>query len=162
MKRIDVTFLASLSHQERIESEGKVMFGIHASRIGLAALMGASAIGFGASNANAQFGYTSGYGAGHHHHGRNCPTPVYSYRPVVVVPNYGYGGYNRFQSVYGYGGIGYPSYSSYRGVTTVPSLPLGGYGVGGFPRGASWGGGGMPPGASWGGGGRGISLYIGR
>ncbi|MCY3012384.1 MAG: hypothetical protein NTY42_21500 [Planctomycetota bacterium] len=162
MKRIDVTFLASLSHQERIESEGKVMFGIHASRIGLAALMGASAIGFGASNANAQFGYTSGYGAGHHHHGRNCPTPVYSYRPVVVVPNYGYGGYNSFQSVYGYGGIGYPSYSSYRGVTTVPSLPLGGYGVGGFPRGASWGGGGMPPGASWGGGGRGISLYIGR
>lgn len=162
MKRIDVTFLASLSHQERIESEGKVMFGINASRIGLAALMGASAIGFGASNANAQFGYTSGYGAGHHHHGRNCPTPVYSYRPVVVVPNYGYGGYNSFQSVYGYGGIGYPSYSSYRGVTTVPSLPLGGYGVGGFPRGASWGGGGMPPGASWGGGGRGISLYIGR
>ncbi|MFN7889790.1 MAG: hypothetical protein ACK5OC_05840 [Pirellula sp.] len=162
MKRIDVTFLASLSHQERIESEGKVMFGIHASRIGLAALMGASAVGFGASNANAQFGYTSGYGAGHHHHGRNCPTPVYSYRPVVVVPNYGYGGYNSFQSVYGYGGIGYPSYSSYRGVTTVPSLPLGGYGVGGFPRGASWGGGGMPPGASWGGGGRGISLYIGR
>jgi hypothetical protein len=162
MKRIDVTFLASLSHQERIESEGKVMFGIHASRIGLAALMGASAIGFGASNANAQFGYTSGYGAGHHHHGRNCPTPVYSYRPVVVVPNYGYGGYNSFQSVYGYGGIGYPSYSSYRGVTTVPSLPLGGYGVGGVPRGASWGGGGMPPGASWGGGGRGISLYIGR
>ena len=162
MKRNDVTFLASLSHQERIESEGKVMFGIHASRIGLAALMGASAVGFGASNANAQFGYTSGYGAGHHHHGRNCPTPVYSYRPVVVVPNYGYGGYNSFQSVYGYGGIGYPSYSSYRGVTTVPSLPLGGYGVGGFPRGASWGGGGMPPGASWGGGGRGISLYIGR
>ena len=162
MKRIDVTFLASLSHQERIESEGKVMFGIHASRIGLAALMGASASGFGASNANAQFGYTSGYGAGHHHHGRNCPTPVYSYRPVVVVPNYGYGGYNSFQSVYGYGGIGYPSYSSYRGVTTGPSLPLGGYGVGGFPRGASWGGGGMPPGASWGGGGRGISLYIGR
>ena len=162
MKRIDVTFLASLSHQERIESEGKVMFGIHASRIGLAALMGASAVGFGASNANAQFGYTSGYGAGHHHHGRNCPTPVYSYRPVVVVPNYGYGGYNSFQSVYGYGGIGYPSYSSHRGVTTVPSLPLGGYGVGGFPRGASWGGGGMPPGASWGGGGRGISLYIGR
>jgi hypothetical protein len=159
MKRIDVTFLASLSHQERIESEGKVMFGIHASRIGLAALMGASAIGFGASNANAQFGYTSGYGAGHHHHGRNCPTPVYSYRPVGVVPNYGY---SSFHSGYGYSGFGYPSYSSYRGVTTVPSLPLGGYGAGGFPRGASWGGGGMPPGASWGGGGRGISLYIGR
>lgn len=138
------------------------MFGISASRIGLSALMGASAIGFGASNANAQFGYTSGYGAGHHHHDRNCATPVYSYRPVVVVPNYGYGGYNSFQSVYGYGGVGYPSYSSYRGVTTVPSWPLGGYGMGGFPRGASWGGGGMPPGASWGGGGRGISLYIGR
>jgi hypothetical protein len=145
------------------------MFGFNARRMGLAALVGASAIGFGASNADAQFGYAGGYGASHHygaghHHGagRNCATPVYSYRPVVVVPNYGYGGFNSYQNSFGYGGIGYPSYSSYRGVTTVPSLPLGGYGVGGFPRGASWGGGGIPPGASWGGGGRGVSLYIGR
>jgi hypothetical protein len=138
------------------------MFGMKTSRIGLAAVVGASAIGFGASNADAQYGYAGGYGASHHHNaGRHCATPVYSYRPVVV-PNYGYGGYNSFQSGYGYGGIGYPSYSSYRAITTVPSLPLGGYGVGGFPRGASWGGGGIPPGASWGGGGRGISLYIGR
>ena len=159
MKRIDVTFLASLSHQERIESEGKEMFGFNASRIGLAALVGASAIGFGASNADAQFGYTSGFGVNPYGAGRHCATPVYSYRPVVVVPSYGY---SSFHSGYGYSGFGYPSYSAYRGVTTVPSLPIGGYGVGGFPRGASWGGGGIPPGASWGGGGRGISLYIGR
>lgn len=143
------------------------MFGFNARRMGLAALVGASAIGFGASNADAQFGYTRGFGVNSFGAGRNCATPVYSYRPVVVVPNYGYNSFNSFHSGFGYsgfgyGGIGYPSYSSYRGVTTVPSLPLGGYGVGGFPRGASWGGGGIPPGASWGGGGRGVSLYIGR
>jgi hypothetical protein len=136
---------------------GRVMNMRIARRVGLAMLVGLSVVGLGAQTASADHWHR-----GHTAYGRyGCPTPVYSYRPIVV-PGYGYG--------YSGIGFGYPGVTSYRAVTTYPfgGYGVGGFppgvswGVGGFPPGASWGGGGFPPGASWGGSGRGFSLYIGR
>jgi hypothetical protein len=113
-------------------------------RVGLGAVIAGSVMAAGASTAEAG-GYQvrSRYG---YYGPRTYYGPSYRvYRPAVVAPGYGY---------YSYGpGISintYPNY--YRSYRVSPALPWGGYGVGGYPPGASWGGGSN----------RGFSLYIGR
>ncbi|MCU0714845.1 MAG: hypothetical protein MUD03_01835 [Pirellula sp.] len=113
-------------------------------RVGLGAVIAGSVMAVGASTAEAG-GYQvrSRYG---YYGPRTYYGPSYRvYRPAIVAPGYGY---------YPYGpGISintYPNY--YRSYRVSPALPWGGYGVGGYPPGASWGGGSN----------RGFSLYIGR
>ncbi|XZE42727.1 hypothetical protein SH467x_002258 [Pirellulaceae bacterium SH467] len=127
-------------------------------QLGLAAVAAGSVMAVGASTAEAG-GYQGRSRLGYYSGPRTYYGPSYrAYRPTVVTPSYGYYSYRPSYGVNTYSyrpNFGVNTYSypyTYRSYRVSPSLPWGGYGVGGYPPGASWGGGSN----------RGFSLYIGR